>query len=58
MCKILCKPVVNVAFNQTMSFEIQRMSSETLVSWQSRSLVRDAGSKGNKQIKEWLCGGE
>ena len=29
MCKILCKPVVIVAFNETMSFETQRMSSET-----------------------------
>ena len=41
MCKILCKPVLNVAFNETMSFETQRMSSETSVSWQSRWLVRD-----------------
>ena len=28
MSKILCKPVVNLAFNETMSFEIKRMSFE------------------------------
>ena len=43
MCKILCKPVVNVAFNETMSFETQRMSSETSGSWQSRSLTWNSG---------------
>ena len=26
--------------------------------WQSRSLIRDSGSKGNKWTKERLCGGE
>ena len=40
--------------NETMSFETQRMS-ETSVSWQSHSLVRDSGSKGNKYTKERLC---
>ena len=40
--------MVNVAFNETMSFKTQRMSSETSVSWQSRSLVRDSDSKDNK----------
>ena len=44
--------------NETMSFETQRMSSETSVSWQSHSLVRDSGSKGNKYKKEQLCRGE
>ena len=43
MCKILCKLVVNVAFNETMSFETQRMSSETSGSWQSRSLAWNSG---------------
>ena len=52
------KPVVNLAFNETMSFEMQRMSSETSLIWQSRSLVRDSGSKGNKWAKGRLCGGE
>ena len=50
--------MVNLAFYDTMSFEIQRMSSETSLIWQSRSLLRDSGSKGNKWTKEWLCGGE
>ena len=26
--------------------------------WQSRSLIRDSGSKSNKWTKERLCGGE
>ena len=43
---------MNLAFNETMSFEIHIMSSETSLSWQSRSLVRDSGSKGNKWTKE------
>ena len=36
---------MDLAFNETMSFEIQRMSSETSLIWQSRLLVRDSGSK-------------
>ena len=55
MCKILCKPVVNLAFNETMSFQIQMMSSETSIIWQNGSLVRDSGSKSKKWTKEWLC---
>ena len=54
MCKVLCKPVVNVAFNETMSFETQRMSSETSGSWQSRSLAWNSGSMDTQR----LCGGE
>ena len=50
--------MVNLDFYETMSFEIQRMSSETSLIWQSRSFVRDSGSKGNKWTEEWLCGGE
>ena len=41
-----------------MSSEIQRMFSKTSLIWQSRSLVRDSGSKGSKWTKERLCGGE
>ena len=49
---------VYLAFNKIMSFEIQRMSSKASLIWQSRLLVRDSGSKGNKWTKERLCGGE
>ena len=41
-----------------MSFEIQIMFSEMSLIWQSRSLVRDSGSKDNKWTKERICGGE
>ena len=60
MCKFLCKPVVNLAFSEAMSFEIQRMSSETSLIWQSRLLVADSVTKDNKHkwTKERLCGGE
>ena len=51
MCKILYKPVVNVAFNETMSFETQIMSSETSVSWQSRSLLRVQVAKATNRQK-------
>ena len=37
----VCKPVVYLAFNETMSFEIQRISSEMSVIWQSRLLIAD-----------------
>ena len=49
---------MNLAFNETMSFEIHIMSSETPLIWQSRSLVRDSGSKGNKWTEELLRRGE
>ena len=48
------KPVVNLAFSETVSFEIQRMSSETYLIWQSRSLLSDSGTKGKKWSKERL----
>ena len=43
--------MVNVAFNETMSFGTQRMSSETSVSWQSRLLVRDQVAKATDRQK-------
>ena len=46
MCNILCKPVVNVAFNKTMSFETQIMSSETSV-----GMVNLRGLRGS----EWVA---
>ena len=45
-------------FGEIMSFEIQRMSSETSHICQSRSFVLDSAIKGNKWTKERLCGGE
>ena len=47
---------MNLAFNETVSFEIQRMSSATSLMWQSRSFVRDSGSKGNKWTKNGAVG--
>ena len=44
MCKILCKPVVNVAFNQTMFFDMERTSFAMSSSWQTHSLAWNSGS--------------
>ena len=49
MCKILFKPVVNVDFNETMSFETQRMSSETSVGTVVRSLEIQVAKATNRQ---------
>ena len=40
--------MVNLALNETMSFEILRMFSETSFIWQSRSLIRDSDRKGRE----------
>ena len=53
MSKILCKPVVNVAFNEIMSFETQRMSSEMSGSWQSHSLAWNSGSMDTRTVALW-----
>ena len=49
MCKILCKAVVNVAFNEIMSFEIQRKPSETSVGRVVRSLEIQVAKATNRQ---------
>ena len=52
LCKILCKPVVNLAFNEIMSFEIQRMSSGRVIRLFKIQAAKTSNGQKNSSAKE------